>query len=76
MAKGDATLALAAKQVAAGGCAGAITKTSVAPLERIKIIMQVQGMNGEQSSGLVATMRQVVQEEGVLSLWRSNGVNW
>ena len=31
-------------KMAAGGCAGILTKTLTAPLERIKILLQVQGM--------------------------------
>jgi len=70
----------AAKQLVAGACAGAITKTSVAPLERIKIILQVQGMTmkaGQQPKyhGIVHTGMTVIREEGFLSLYRSNGVN-
>ena len=79
-ATGGGSLLLVSKQVAAGGCAGAITKTSVAPLERVKIIMQVRGMKAGASApaagGLGGTMKHVIKEEGVLSLWRSNGVNW
>jgi len=71
---------LAVKQLVAGGCAGAVTKTTVAPLERIKIIFQVQGMKlkpGEapKYTGILQTGMKVVREEGFLSLYRSNGVN-
>lgn len=62
-----------------GAAAGAVTKTSVAPLERVKIIMQVHGMqataDGSTKLGIISTGRRVVREEGVLALWRSNGVN-
>eukprot|EP01047_Picozoa_sp_COSAG01_P043831 COSAG01_NODE_3918_length_5538_cov_28.353374_1_plen_307_part_00 len=68
----------AAQHIFCGAAAGAITKTSVAPLERIKIIMQVHGMQaGTESTklGIVSTGLRVVREEGALALWRSNGVN-
>ena len=42
--------ALAVKQLMAGAGAGCVTKTSVAPLERIKILFQLQGMRGKVSS--------------------------
>lgn len=70
------------KQLFAGGGAGAITKTAVAPLERTKILLQVQGMKslGKDKSefkykGVMGTMRTVVQEEGFLALYAGNGAN-
>ena len=61
-----------------GASAGVITKTSVAPLERVKIILQVHGMQapaGAPKPGILSTGLKVVREEGPLALWRSNGVN-
>jgi len=58
------------RMMIAGGGAGAITKTAVAPFERIKILCQV----GE-SRGLVETFTAVVKSEGVLGLWRGNFAN-
>jgi len=67
------------KQLFAGGGAGAITKTSVAPLERIKILLQVQGMKSQMGEkkykGIFGTFQTVVKEEGLLSLYRGNGAN-
>ncbi|GBG28681.1 Mitochondrial carrier protein [Hondaea fermentalgiana] len=70
------------KQLVAGGGAGAITKTAVAPLERVKILLQVQGMKMADRSksdfkyrGVLGTMRTVLKEEGVLALYKGNGAN-
>jgi transmembrane carrier protein len=42
------------RHMISGSAAGAIAKTSVAPLERIKIILQTQGMRGgTQYKGIV-----------------------
>jgi hypothetical protein len=68
------------RQAMAGAGAGALTKTSVAPLERVKILFQIQGMQaqaGERAKyrGLVQALRLIVREEGGLALWRGNGAN-
>jgi len=70
------------KNLFAGGGAGAITKTAVAPLERVKILLQVQGMKMYEIDakdfkyrGVFGTMRTVVMEEGLLALYRGNGAN-
>ncbi|KAA0148196.1 hypothetical protein FNF27_03148 [Cafeteria roenbergensis] len=65
-------------QLVAGGGAGAITKTSIAPLERIKILMQLEGMThaaDRKYTSLFQSLKTVLREEGVLSLWKGNGAN-
>ena len=69
-----------ARQALAGAGAGALTKTIVAPLERIKILFQIQGMQGKMGEhtkyrGLRQSIGLIVREEGVLALWRGNGAN-
>lgn len=65
-------------QMAAGAGAGAITKTAVAPLERLKILFQVQDMS-EATKRKYTSIRQalglVVQEEGIGGLYKGNGAN-
>ncbi|MQL72647.1 hypothetical protein Taro_004994 [Colocasia esculenta] len=60
----------------AGGVAGAVSKTCTAPLARLTILFQVQGMHSD-----VATIRKIsiwreasriVCEEGVRAFWRGN----
>jgi len=61
-----------------GGTAGVISKTSCAPLERVKIVLQNQAaLEGAQKqySGLVGTGTAIVKEQGVAALWRGNFVN-
>ncbi|KAG6599589.1 Mitochondrial Carrier (MC) Family [Phytophthora cinnamomi] len=55
------------KQMAAGGGAGIVAKTVVAPFERVKIVCQT----GE-SVGMLATTRSILASEGVLGFWRGN----
>ncbi|KAF8055733.1 cation/proton exchanger 4 [Scenedesmus sp. PABB004] len=67
-------------QLACAGGSGAIAKTAVAPLERVKILLQVQQMSsvpaGERYKGLVDALRRIPQREGgVRALYRGNGAN-
>ncbi|OQS00471.1 Mitochondrial Carrier (MC) Family [Achlya hypogyna] len=52
----------------AGGMAGVVSKTVVAPFERVKIVCQT----GASSEGMVATTRRILATEGVLGFWRGN----
>ncbi|XP_075230301.1 mitochondrial adenyl nucleotide antiporter SLC25A24-like [Lycorma delicatula] len=58
----------------AGGIAGAISRTSTAPLERIKIYLQVFGKTTKTTS-ILAISKHMIKEGGIRSLWRSNGIN-
>ena len=53
-----------------GGVAGALAKTVVAPLDRIKLLNQAG-----QSAGTFSTLHTVVHNEGWRALWRGNTVN-
>ncbi|XP_043408742.1 calcium-binding mitochondrial carrier protein SCaMC-1 isoform X4 [Chelonia mydas] len=62
------------RQLLSGGVAGAVSRTGTAPLDRLKVMMQVHSSKSNKmniSSGL----KQMVKEGGVRSLWRGNGVN-
>jgi hypothetical protein len=63
------------KMMMAGALSGAVTKTSTAPLERAKILLQVQGSAGKQYRGVGGTLRTIVAEEGFLGLFKGNGAN-
>ncbi len=58
------------KVLVAGGFAGAVSRTMTAPLDRLKIILQVQG-----SHGVVASFMRMWKEEGIRGCWRGNGAN-
>lgn len=57
----------------AGATAGAVTKTLTAPLERAKILLQVQRGANPLYRGAWGTLRRVVAEEGTLALWKVSG---
>ena len=64
----------------AGGISAAVSKTVVAPLERVKIILQIQDASkfipkDQQYKGMVDCFSRVHKEQGFLSFWRGNVVN-
>lgn len=68
--------------LAAGGTAGGISKTIVAPIERVKLLLQTQSDNprivsGEIKpySGIANCFTRVAAEQGVASFWRGNLAN-
>ncbi|ELW65321.1 Calcium-binding mitochondrial carrier protein SCaMC-1 [Tupaia chinensis] len=62
------------RQLLAGGIAGAVSRTSTAPLDRLKVMMQVHGSKSEKMN-IFGGFRQMVKEGGIRSLWRGNGAN-
>ncbi|KAF8800279.1 mitochondrial carrier [Phlegmacium glaucopus] len=60
----------------AGGCAGAASRTVVSPLERLKIIQQVQPRGSDsQYKGVWRSLLRMWQEEGFKGFMRGNGIN-
>ena len=73
-------VAMGSRQAAAGGLAGIIARTASAPLDRIKLLFQVQAMEGAGVSataytGVGQAFMKIYREEGILAFWRGNGVN-
>jgi len=65
-----------------GGGIGAISKTIMAPVERVKLLMQTQDSNpavlrGEvqRYTGIVDCFKRVNSEQGMKAFWRGNLVN-
>ena len=66
------------KTLTAGGVAGAVARTIVAPLERLKIIFQTQvggAGSAKKYTSIPQALRLIVREEGVRGLFRGNGAN-
>ncbi|KAH6897661.1 mitochondrial carrier domain-containing protein [Coprinopsis sp. MPI-PUGE-AT-0042] len=60
----------------AGGCAGAASRTVVSPLERLKIIQQVQPRgSSSEYKGVWRSLVRMWQEEGFRGFMRGNGIN-
>lgn len=66
------------KDFAAGGTSAAISKTIVAPIERVKLLLQTQDASSQitkKYTGIIDVFRRVPQETGVMSFWRGNMAN-
>lgn len=73
-------VALGSRGAAAGGLAGIVARTASAPLDRIKLLFQVQAMEGAGISktaytGVGQAFAKIYREEGILAFWKGNGVN-
>ncbi|CAM6089014.1 unnamed protein product [Calypogeia fissa] len=62
------------KYLIAGGVAGAISRTATAPLDRLKVLLQVQ-IEAPTKRGVIGGLKQMYQEGGVLAFFRGNGIN-
>lgn len=63
-----------------GGTAAAVSKTAVAPIERVKLLLQVQDASSaiakdQRYKGIVDVLVRVPKEQGFASLWRGNLAN-
>jgi len=63
-----------------GGTAAAISKTAVAPIERVKLLLQVQDAQktiavDQRYKGIIDCFTRVAKEQGFWSLWRGNLAN-
>ncbi|XP_055837125.1 ADP,ATP carrier protein-like [Episyrphus balteatus] len=68
------------KDFAAGGISAAISKTVVAPIERVKLLLQVQHISKQispdkQYKGMIDCFVRIPKEQGFTSYWRGNLAN-
>ncbi|CAA0806836.1 Mitochondrial substrate carrier family protein [Striga hermonthica] len=61
----------ATKYLIAGGVAGAASRTATAPLDRLKVILQVQTTH----ASIGPAVRNIWKEGGLLGFFRGNGLN-
>ncbi|GLV42778.1 stress-sensitive B [Carabus blaptoides fortunei] len=69
-----------AKDFIAGGVSAAVSKTAVAPIERVKLLLQVQHASKQiavdkQYKGMVDCFIRIPREQGFVSFWRGNLAN-
>ncbi|XP_051565400.1 ADP/ATP translocase 3-like [Myxocyprinus asiaticus] len=75
----DAAISFA-KDFLAGGVAATISETAVAPLERVKLLLQVQHASKQisadkQYKGIIDCILRIPKEQGFASFWRGNLAN-
>lgn len=63
-----------------GGCSAAISKTCVAPIERVKLLLQNQDASAQiakdqRYKGIADCFSRVIKEQGFKSMWRGNLAN-
>ena len=63
-----------------GGISAAVSKTLVAPIERVKLLLQVQDANknipaDQRYNGIGDRFQRVWKEQGIASFWRGNLAN-
>nr|CAB3266188.1 ADP/ATP translocase 3-like [Phallusia mammillata] len=68
------------QDLAVGGTAAAISKTLVAPIERVKLLLQVQAASrqikaGTEYKGIIDAFVRIPKEQGFQSFWRGNLAN-
>ncbi|XP_028807046.1 mitochondrial carrier protein CoAc1 isoform X1 [Neltuma alba] len=62
------------KELIAGGFAGALSRTAVAPLERVKILWQTR-TPGFHSLGVYQSLSKLMKNEGLPGLYKGNGAS-
>ncbi|XP_036952816.1 calcium-binding mitochondrial carrier protein SCaMC-3-like isoform X1 [Acanthopagrus latus] len=62
------------RQLMAGAMAGSVSRTGTAPLDRLKVFRQVHG-SSDFKGNVQSGFRYMVNEGGLQSLWRGNGIN-
>lgn len=68
------------KDFMAGGVSAAVAKTAVAPIERVKLLLQVQHTSKQiskekQYKGMIDCFVRIPREQGFRSYWRGNFAN-
>ncbi|CAG2114111.1 unnamed protein product [Medioppia subpectinata] len=69
-----------AKDFIAGGVSAAVSKTAVAPIERVKLLLQVQHASkqieeSKRYKGIIDAFVRIPKEQGAIAYWRGNLAN-
>lgn len=72
MQKDRQSLEYVYKNLLAGGMAGMVSKSTVAPLDRIKIFLQAQSKH-HINHGVVSGLRHIIRTESLWAMYKGNG---
>jgi solute carrier family 25 phosphate transporter 23/24/25/41 len=61
------------KFLLSGGIAGAVSRTATAPLDRVKIYLQMQ--RGQTTPSMIQSVVQIYREGGMMNFYKGNGTN-
>eukprot|EP00037_Helgoeca_nana_P020146 m.198849 g.198849 ORF g.198849 m.198849 type:complete len:483 (-) comp25153_c0_seq1:146-1594(-) len=56
-----------------GAAAGVVSRTCTAPFDRLKVLMQADGI--AKGTGAITGLRELIRTQGLKSMWNGNGVN-
>jgi len=71
-------LSIMIQQFVCGGIAGMTARTTVAPIDRVKLIIQTamtRNAADAANRGIIATARHEITKGGILSMWKGNFTN-
>jgi len=63
------------KHFCAGGLAGAVSRTTVSPLERLKILFQVQPIGTNEYHSIAGSLKKMYVDDGWRGYFKGNGTN-
>lgn len=58
-----------------GAIAGAVSRSATSPLERLKVMQQIQSKKNPEYNGIVSGLRHMYKSEGWRGLFKGNGTN-
>lgn len=68
-------LLMSLKQFLCGGLAGMVARSIVAPIDRVKLLIQTGNTNNAVSRSIIGTFKHEIKENGIKCMWKGNVIN-